>query len=153
MTFYLQIPHTVKNTLSILDLRIPTGKTVLMQHLQTLVLRGNAYWIGGIISPAKLPALAAKLAERYPVLRDERARTYGRSKGLAAAHFIAFPTIDGQVAWWVLTSDGQGGLADKKTPDAHVSKHALRANGHIEFGSFVESTVIFQAIAKFNLPQ
>lgn len=129
--------HSVKNNLSILDLRIPTGKTVLMQHLQTLVLRGNAFWIGGTISPAKLPALAAKLAERYPVLRDERARTYDRSKGLAAAHFIAFPTSGGSIAWWVLTSDGRGGLADIKAPDAHVAKHALRANGHIEYDDYV----------------
>lgn len=127
----------MKNTLSVLDLRIPTGKTALMQHLQTLVLRGNPYWIAGVIAPAKLPALAVKLAERYPVLRNERARTYDRSKGLASAHFIAFPTAGGNAAWWVLTSEGHGGLADKKAPDAHVAKHALRSNGHIEFEDYV----------------
>jgi len=122
---------------SVLDLRIPIGKTVLMQHLQTLVLRGNPYWIGGVIAPEKLPKLAAKMADRYPVLRDERGRTYDRSRGLASAHFIAFGTTGGNVAWWVLTSDGQGGLADKKSPDAHVAKHAMRANGHIEFDDYV----------------
>lgn len=127
----------MKNSQNILDLRIPTGKTVLMQHLQTLVLRGNPYWIGGVIAPAKLPHLAAKMADRYPVLRDERGRTYDRSKGLASAHFVAFSITGGNVAWWVLTSDGHGGLADKKTPDAHVAKHALRANGHIEFDDYV----------------
>ncbi|OOV05739.1 hypothetical protein [Rhodoferax fermentans] len=127
----------MKNTHDILDLRVPSGKTVLMQHLQTLVLRGNPHWIGGVISPAKLPALAAKLAARYPVQRDERGRTYDRSKGLASAHFVAFPAADGAIAWWVLTSDGLGGLADNKSPDAHVAKHALRANGHIEFDDYV----------------
>jgi hypothetical protein len=124
-------------TQSILGLRIPIGKTVLMQHLQTLVLRGNPYWIGGVITPAKLSKLAAKMADRYPVLRDERGRTYDRSKGLASAHFVVFATNSGTVAWWVLTSDGHGGLADKKSPDAHVAKHALRANGHIEFDDYV----------------
>jgi hypothetical protein len=127
----------MKITHDILDLRIPTGKTVLMQHLQTLVLRGNPHWIGGVISPKKLPALAAKLAARYPVLRDERGRTYDRSKGQASAHFVAFATTDGNVAWWVLTSEGGGGLADQKSPDAHVTKHALRANGHIEYEDYV----------------
>ena len=127
----------MKNTQSALDLRIPTGKTVLMQHLQTLVLRGNPYWIGGVITPAKLPKLAAKMADRYPVLRDERGRTYDRSRGLASAHFVAFGTTGGNVAWWLLTSDGSGGLVDKKSPDAHVARHALRANGHIEFEDYV----------------
>lgn len=127
----------MKITPSVLDLRIPTNKTVLMQHLQTLVLRGNSYWIGGVIAPTKLSKLATKMADRYPVLRDERGRTYDRSKGLASAHFIAFATPSGSVAWWVLTSEGRGGLADKKSPDAHVAKHAMRANGHIEFDDYV----------------
>ncbi|MEY4757095.1 MAG: hypothetical protein RJA34_1993 [Pseudomonadota bacterium] len=127
----------MKNNLDILNLRVPTGKTVLMQHLQTLVLRGNPYWIGGVISPAKLPALAAKLATRYPIQRDERGRTYDRSKGLASAHFVAYPAANGTIAWWVLSSTGLGGLADSKSPDAHVARHALRANGHIEFDDYV----------------
>jgi len=136
---YQPLPTTImKNSPNVMDLRVPTSKTVLMQHLQTLVLRGNSYWIGGVITPAKLPALANKMASRYPVTRDERGRTYDRSKGLAGAHFVAFPTVDGNIAWWVLTSDGKGGLADKKaSPDAHVAQHAMRANGHIEFEDYV----------------
>ncbi|CDS51072.1 hypothetical protein [Polaromonas sp. CG9_12] len=126
----------MKPPLDVLSLRVPTGKTVLMQHLQTLVLRGNPYWIGGVIATKKMPALAAKMAERYPILRDERARTYDRAKGLASAHFVAYPT-EGEVAWWVLTSEGRGGLADKKVPDAHVAKHALATNGHIVFEDYV----------------
>jgi hypothetical protein len=127
----------MKITPNVLELRIPIVKTVLMQHLQTLVLRGNPYWIGGVIAPAKLPKLAAKMADRYPVLRDERGRTYDHSRGLASAHFVAFKITEGNVAWWVLTSEGRGGLADKKAPDAHVAKHALKANGHIEFEDYV----------------
>jgi hypothetical protein len=129
--------HPMKSSQNILDLRIPTGKTVLMQHLQTLVLRGNQHWIGGVIAPAKLTKLAAKMADRYPVLRNERGRTYDRSKGLASAHFVAFSITGGNVAWWVLTSEGKGGLADPKSPDAHVAKHALLVNGHIEFDDYV----------------
>ncbi|NMM06957.1 hypothetical protein [Polaromonas sp.] len=126
----------MKTTHDVLNLRVPTGKTVLLQHLQTLVLRGNPYWIGGFVALSKLPALAAKMATRYPILRDERARTYDRSKGLASAHFVAYPTR-GEVAWWVLTSEGRGGLADRKVPDAHVAKHALAATGHIVFEDYV----------------
>ena len=127
----------MKTSSTVLDLRIPTGKTVLMQHLQTLVLRGNPYWVGGVIPVSKLSALAEKMALRYPILRDERARTYDRSKGLAATHFVAFPTKDGSVAWWVLSSVGKGGLDDKKGPDARAAKHALAADGHIEFEDYV----------------
>lgn len=97
----------------------------------------NPYWIGGVIAATKLAALATKMADRYPILRDERARTYDRSKGLAAAHFVAFPASADTVAWWVLTSGGKGGLADAKAPDAHVAKHALTAHGHIEFEDYV----------------
>lgn len=127
----------MKNSHDILELLVPTGKTVLMQHLQTLVLRGNPHWIGGVISPAKIPALAAKMAARYPITRDERGRTYDRSKGVATAHFVAFTIASGDIAWWLLTSDGRGGLADKTSPDAHVAKHALKAGGHIEFEDYV----------------
>ena len=126
----------MKTTPDALNLRVPTGKTVLLQHLQTLVLRGNPYWIGGVVTISKLPALATKMAGRYPILRDERARAYDRSKGLASAHFVAYPTCDG-IAWWVLTSEGRCGLADKKSADAHVAVHALTANGHIVFEDYV----------------
>lgn len=126
----------MKPSHDVLNLRIPTGKTALMQHLQTLVLRGNPYWIGGVIAPAKLPALATKMARRYPILRDERARAYDRSKGLAAAHFVAYRT-QGGIAWWVLTGEGRGGLADKTVPDAHVAKKALAAHEHIVFEDYV----------------
>jgi hypothetical protein len=97
---------------------------------------GASYWIGGVVAPSKLPALAAKMAARYPIQRDERARTYDRSKGLASAHFVAFPT-NGDIAWWVLTSEGRGGLRDEKAADAHVAVHALTAKGHIAFEDYV----------------
>jgi hypothetical protein len=120
----------------VLNLPVPSGKTALLQHLQTLVLRGNPWWIGGVVAPQKLPGLAAKMAARYPILRGERGRTYDRSKGIAGAHFIAFRTPRG-VAWWVLSSAGKGGLADRGGPDARVARHAMAANGHIVFEDYV----------------
>lgn len=108
-----------------------------MQHLQTLVLRGNCYWVGGYISNTKLEGFIKKLMLRYPIFRDERGRTYDRSKRLATVHFLAFPVENGKVAWWVLSSAGKGGLNDPSSPDYHVSKHAMSAEGHITFGDYV----------------
>lgn len=126
----------MKNHNPALDLPIPRSKSALMQHLQTLVLRGNRWWIGGVIPAQKFENLVLKMAERYPVLRGERGRSYDRSIGVASAHFVAFGTEQG-IAWWVLTSDGKGGLADTQSPDFHVAKNALAANGHIAFGDYV----------------
>lgn len=120
----------------VLELPVPSGRTALMQHLQNLVLRGNAYWVGGVVPPHKLPGLAEKMARRYPLLRTERGRAYDRSVRKATAHLVVFPA-GGGVAWWVLTSLGKGGLADPACPDAAVAKHAMRADGHIRFDDYV----------------
>ena len=120
----------------LLNLRYPRSKTALMQHLQTLVLRGNVWWIGGIVVPEKFERLMLKMAERYPLTRDERGRTYDRSKGLATAHLVVYPTKKG-ISWWVLTSLGKDGLADQTSLDHHVAKHALARDGHIHFEDYV----------------
>ena len=44
----------MKSQIEVLNSLYPSGKTTLMQHLQTLVLRNNSYWVGGAIAPAKL---------------------------------------------------------------------------------------------------
>ena len=84
----------------VMSLLYPASKTVLMQHLQTLVLRGNCWWVGGVVPVAKFERLVLKLAGRYPLTRDERGRTYDRAKGLASVHVVAYP-VDGGIAWWV----------------------------------------------------
>lgn len=122
---------------SALDLPFPNSKTALMQHLQTLVLRGNSYWIGGAMSSHKLELFVKKMAGRYPITRDERGRTYDRSKGLATVHFLAYPMEGGGVTWWALSSDGKGGLNDLSSPDQKVSRHAMARDGHITFGDYV----------------
>ncbi len=120
----------------VLSLPVPTGKTALMQYLQTLVLRGNGHWVGGVVSPSKLGGLAAKFAAQYPITRSERGRTYDHSRGRASVHFVAFSTTGG-VAWWLLSSEGKGGLNDSNSPDHRVKRHAMQADGHIVFDDYV----------------
>lgn len=126
----------MKSTQNVMTLPIPRSKTALMQHLQTLVLRGNPWWIGGVVQPQKFEAFALKMAARYPLLRDERGRTYDRSKGQAAFHFVAFRTA-GVIAWWILCSDGTGSLTMPGGPDSSSARHAMRADGHITFEDYV----------------
>lgn len=126
----------MKNQTEVLNSLYPSGKTTLMQHLQTLVLRNNSYWVGGAIAPAKLEGLVLKMADRYPLDRDERGRTYDRSKGLATVHLVVYPS-GGKVLWWLLSSEGKGGLADPASLDAKVGKQAMAADGHIEFEDYV----------------
>lgn len=126
----------MKLTETILDVPVPRNKTALMQHLQNLVLRGSCWWVGGIVPRHKFQNLALKFAGRYPLLRNERGRTYDRSKGLAAVHFVAFPVENG-IAWWLMSTSGRNGLADENSPDYHVAQNALAANGHIVFGDYI----------------
>lgn len=118
-------------------IKVPRNKTVLMQHLQLLVFRHHNWWCGGTIDVSKLRGLVAKMAGRYPLTRTARGRTYDRTKGLAAVHFIAYPLQNGLVAWWLLSDGGKGGLNDPATPDAHVAKNAMAADGHIAFTDYV----------------
>lgn len=118
-------------------IKVPRNKTVLMQHLQLLVVRRHYWWCGGIISASKLGGFVAKMAIRYPITRNIRGRSYDRTRGLAAMHFIAFPLDGNQVAWWLLSDDGKGGLNDPATPDAHVAKNAMAGDGHIMFTDYV----------------
>lgn len=120
----------------VMSLLYPASKTALMQHLQTLVLRGNGWWVGGVVPVAKFERLALKMAGRYPLTRDERGRTYDRTKGLASVHVVAYP-VDGGIAWWVLSSQGKGGLADPASEDFKVAVHAMASGGHLEFEDYV----------------
>jgi hypothetical protein len=116
---------------------IPRSATALMQHLQLLVGReGYRHWCGGVLPPAKLAGLVAKFAVRYPISATARQCSYGRSRGRAAVKFVAF-LRDGGVHWWLLSSNGLGGLADAGMVDAHVARDANAADSHIEFGDYV----------------
>jgi len=120
-----------------LDLWVPRNKTALMQHLQLLVGR-EAYrnWCGGMIDRKKLPGFAAKMAQRYPIMRNTRGRSYDRKCGKAVVHLIIFP-VGEKVQWWLISDDGSGGLADPSAEDAKVTKDAMTADGHITFGDYV----------------
>ncbi|WP_308142666.1 hypothetical protein [Burkholderia pseudomallei] len=120
-----------------LDLPVPRNQTVLMQHLQRLVSNeGYQTWCGGVIDRTKLPAFITKMAARYPIARNTSKRSQDRKKGLAVVHFVAYPVGD-KVHWWLLSDKGKGGLADKASPDAHVARDAMAADGHITFGDYV----------------
>lgn len=125
------------NLASALELRIPRSQTTLMQLLQLHTLNGYRWWCAGEIAPTKAAAFAAKFSARYPVLRSERGRAYDRKKGLAACHLIFFPSPGGKLAWWLLSTEGRGGLADPNTPDAHIARHAMAADSHVTFGDYV----------------
>ena len=120
-----------------LRIKIPRNQTVLMQHLQLLVIRGYRSWCGGTILRSKLKAFAGKMATHYPITRTTRGRCYDRKKGLAAAHFVVFPIDETRVAWWLLSDGGKGGLTDALSPDAHVAKNAEASDGHITFVDYV----------------
>lgn len=120
-----------------LALPVPRSATALMQLLQLLVGReGHRHWCGGTLPPEKLAAFAAKMAARYPILRNARQRAYDRKRGRAVVHFVAFPA-GGQVHWWLLSDAGVGGLADAASPDAHVSRDAMSADGHVTYADYV----------------
>lgn len=120
-----------------LQLKVPRNKTALMQLLQLLVVRHHYWWCGGVIRTSKLAAFVAKMAARYPITRTQRGRSYDRTRGRAGVHFIAFPIQGYQVAWWLLSDEGKGGLHDPNSPDAHVAKSAMASDGHICFTDYV----------------
>ncbi len=122
---------------SALALRIPRSQTALLQLLQLLVVHGSRWWCGGEVVPGKAAAFAAKLAARYPVLRTDRGRAYDRKKGLAAVHFVFYPMPSGKLAWWLLSTEGLGGLADPSSPDAHIARHAMAADGHLTYADYL----------------
>ena len=126
-----------KSGVDALLLKVARNLTALMQLLQLLVGRGCIFWCGGSISPIKLGAFVAKMAARYLITRSVNGRAFDRRKGLATVHFIAFPLPDGNVAWWLLSDDGIGGLNDLRAPDAHVTQNAMSSGGHIVFGDYV----------------
>lgn len=121
----------------VLDLPVPRSACALMQHLQFLVSRqGYLYWCGGSIEPEKLADFVQKMHARYRVALSPRMRAYDRQCGRALASLVVFPHGD-KVLWWVLSDGGAGGLADPTAPDFRVSRHAMRADGHVVFDDYV----------------
>jgi hypothetical protein len=123
---------------SALDLPVPRSDTALMQYLQHLVGReGHRLWCGGTVPRKKFAAFVEKMAARYPIARDTRGRAYDRKRGRAVVHFVVFPAGADAVSWWLLSSSGQGGLADPASPDAHVAQDAMSAASHITHADYV----------------
>jgi len=127
----------MSSTTDPLQIQVPRSLTALLQLLQLLVGReGHRRWCGGVVPREKLEGFVVKMSARYPVARNARGRAYDRKRGLAVVHLVCYPVDEG-VAWWLLSSEGKGGLADPGAPDAHVARDAMSAQHHIEFGDYV----------------
>jgi hypothetical protein len=125
-----------------------------MQHLQMLVgPAGHRHWCGGLIAAAKLPGFLSKMTDRYPsILRNPRQRSYDRARGRASVRLVVYPimsiprytavnrTVDisqDMFVWWLVSTDGTGGLADPQAPDYHVARDAMSSEAHIEVADYV----------------
>jgi hypothetical protein len=84
-----------------------------------------------------------KMEQRYPITRNARERSYDRLRGRAVVHMVVFPisqsdlASESNIAWWLLSGAGRGGLLDPSMPDANMAKDALSAHGHIVVGDYV----------------
>jgi hypothetical protein len=74
-----------------MTLPVPRNLTALMQHLQRLICRQPQYWCGGTVPVTKLAPFLTKMAERYPLLRTTRERTYDRKCRRAVVHLVVYP--------------------------------------------------------------
>lgn len=121
-----------------LDLPVPRDRLGFMLLLQTLVAKGYRHYCAGVLAPAKLEGLVAKFAARYSLGRDARGRTYDRQQGLAALQFACFPG-DAGIAWFLLSTDGAGGLTNPASPDriAGAVRDAMAAAEHLTLGEYV----------------
>lgn len=145
---------------------VPRNFTALLQHLQRLIAHeGHRIWCGGVVPACKLENFIGKMADRYPILRTTRQRTYDRSRGRAIVHLVVYPVVqigcgqwrpwkpparrdlDGaptglascrpeHLAWWLLSDGGEGGLGDARSPDAHVAHDAMTAGHHLCAGEY-----------------
>jgi len=128
-----------------LELLVPRNGTAVLLHLQRLVGReGHQRWCGGKIIPAKVPAFLEKMADRYPILRNTRERSYDRHRGRAVVHLVVSPPFgtaarrpSPALLWWLLSDGGTGGLADPVSPDAHVARDAMSGAGHVQVHDYV----------------
>jgi len=120
-----------------LSLEVAQNLTGHLQLLQTLAGRdGYRFWVGGLLPPAKLAGLAQKFAERYPILAGNNRRAYDTKNGRASVRFLAFPDGD-MVAWWLVSTEGKGGLADSTSIDFKSARDATRTDSHITCGDYV----------------
>lgn len=128
-----------------LELIVPRNGTAVLQHLQRLVGReGHRRWCGGSIAAPKVPRFLDKMADRYPILRNTRERSYDRHHGRAVVHLVMCPPLGidlhapaPALLWWLLSDEGTGGLADPASPDAHVAQNAMSGIGHLQVHDYI----------------
>ena len=128
-----------------LELIVPRNGTAVLQHLQRLVGReGHRRWCGGSIAAHKVPRFLDKMADRYPIMRNTRERSYDRQRGRAVVHLVMCPPLGSYahtpapaLLWWLLSNEGTGGLADPASPDANVCCDAMSVAGHVSVHDYV----------------
>ena len=149
--------------IALLDLRIPRSKTALMQHLQNLLSGAECpQWCGGEIRNERIWKFLLRMEERYPALTcSPRTRSYRRSHRYAAMHMVLWPVMSPSATssadapglqrihaalnpvppdswqWWILSSDGRGGLCDPASEDARVAHNAIDAEHHMVYQDYV----------------
>lgn len=128
-----------------LELIVPRNGTAVLQHLQRLVGReGHRHWCGGTIPILKVAPFLEKMADRYPILRSTRERSYDRHRGRGVVHLVVSPPFGSAphrrapaLLWWLLSDEGTGGLADPASLDAHVARNAMSGTGHLQVHAYV----------------
>lgn len=146
---------------SLLDLRVPSSLTGLMQLLRRYAgIEEYRQYCSGQIAQDRLPSFLAKMEERYPALtRSFRSRCSDRQRGIARMQMIVWPMYPrGPVhsksplqriyaaihppcpsawLWWLLSTAGTGGLCHPGVPDFHVARDAMLVEHHITVGDYV----------------
>lgn len=142
-------------------LRIPRSLTGLMQLLRRYAgIEEYRQYCSGQIAQDRLTGFLAKMEERYPALtRSFRSRCSDRQRGMARMqmivwpmypkaadhanspleriHAAAHPPRPSEWLWWLLSTDGDGGLCDPAVPDFHVARDAMLAEYHIAVQDYV----------------
>ena len=78
---------------------------------------------------------ARSYADCVPNPARDRAHRAGAPASAGSAQTMSGPPLT--VWWWLVSTEGVGGLADTGTPDAHVARDAMGADSHIVFGDYV----------------
>lgn len=82
----------------------------------------------------------------YPDIRTHHqwSRTTGvfslgdaQARNAKIAEALRYEGSAARVAWWIVSSDGRGGLHDESMPNASEAHNAMRADEHVTYGDYV----------------
>lgn len=93
------------------SVKIPRNQTATMQLIRQLIGSGHYYWCTDTLRYRHLEKFAKKMIQRYPLDRPAHGRHYDRQRGRASVHWVIVPNKN-DLRWYLLSTRGQGGLAD-----------------------------------------